>query len=182
MLGEVDLIRHRVFVRKFPNAMMFCFLNLHGWRVCIYYYEQHTVFPFTIRNLIVTKSYNPDHKVGVEMGVISLGTYMHVTHLRYFHCCMITSSNGNIFRVTGPLCGEFTGTGEFPSQRPVTWSLDIFFDPRLNKWLNKQSRRRWFETPPCSSWRHCNAVRRQTHQQGRNRRVADHRYHRTYFV
>ena len=22
---------------------------------------------------------------------------------------MITSSNGNIFRVTGPLCGEYTG-------------------------------------------------------------------------
>ena len=23
--------------------------------------------------------------------------------------CMLTSSNGNIFRITGPLCGEFTG-------------------------------------------------------------------------
>ena len=27
---------------------------------------------------------------------------------------MMTSSNGNIFRVTGPLCGKFTGPGEFP--------------------------------------------------------------------
>ena len=26
---------------------------------------------------------------------------------------MMTSSNGNIFRVTGPSCGEFTGPGEF---------------------------------------------------------------------
>ena len=26
----------------------------------------------------------------------------------------MTSSNGNIFRVTGHLCGEFTGPGEFP--------------------------------------------------------------------
>ena len=42
---------------------------------------------------------------------------------------MMTSSNGNIFRVTGPLCGEFTGTGEFPTQRPVTRSFDTFFDP-----------------------------------------------------
>ena len=25
------------------------------------------------------------------------------------HAVMMTSSNGNIFRVTGPLCGEFTG-------------------------------------------------------------------------
>ena len=51
---------------------------------------------------------------------------------------MMTSSNGNSFRVTGPLCGEFTGPGEFPTQRPVTRSVDVFFDLRLNKWLSKQ--------------------------------------------
>ena len=45
----------------------------------------------------------------------------------------MTSSNGNIFRVTGHFCGEFTG--EFPAQRPVTRSFDIFFDLRLNKRL-----------------------------------------------
>ena len=44
-------------------------------------------------------------------------------------------------------------TGEFPSQRPVTWSFDVLFDLRLNKRLRKQSRRRWFET---WLWRHCN--------------------------
>ena len=47
-------------------------------------------------------------------------------------------------------------TGEFPSQRPVTRSLDVFFDPCLNKRLSKQLRRRWFETPWRSLWRHCN--------------------------
>ena len=52
---------------------------------------------------------------------------------------MMTSSNGNLFRVTGPLCGEFTGPGEFPAQRPVTQSFDVFFDLRLNKRLSKQS-------------------------------------------
>ena len=51
---------------------------------------------------------------------------------------MMTSSNGNIFRVTGPLCGKFTGTGEFPAQRPVTRSFDVFFDLRPNKRLSKQ--------------------------------------------
>ena len=112
---------------------------------------------------------------------------------------MMTSSNGNIFRVTGPCitnvfatrrnnfsqwhrsfqrkllshwlkflrhvaitlviqgpgpcCGEFTG--EFPSQRPLTRSFGVFFDLRLNKRLSKKSRRRWFETPPRSLWRHC---------------------------
>ena len=57
---------------------------------------------------------------------------------------MITSLN--IFRVNGPMCV----TGEFPSQRPVTGSFDIFFDLRLNKRLSKQSRRGWFETPSTS--------------------------------
>ena len=54
--------------------------------------------------------------------------------------CMMTSSNGNIFRSTGPiLCGEFTRhTGEFPLHRPVTQSFDVFFDLRLMKRLSKR--------------------------------------------
>ena len=43
----------------------------------------------------------------------------------------------------------------FPSQRSVTRSFDVFFDLRLNKRLSKQSRRRSFETPLRSLWRHC---------------------------
>ena len=63
---------------------------------------------------------------------------------------MMTSSNGNIFRVTGHLCGEFTGPGEFPPQRPVTRSFDVFFDLHLNKRLTQWS---W------SLWRQCSATR-----------------------
>ena len=68
---------------------------------------------------------------------------------------MMTSSNGNIFRVTDPLCGEFTGQGEFPKQRPVTRSFDVYFDLRLNKMLSKQQWDWWFETPSLSLWRNC---------------------------
>ena len=46
---------------------------------------------------------------------------------------MMTSSNGNIFRVTGNLCGEFTG---HRSQRSVTRSFDDFCDLRLHKRLS----------------------------------------------
>ena len=67
----------------------------------------------------------------------------------------MTTLNGNIFRVTGLCEGISLVTGEFPSQRPVTRSLDVFFDLRLNKLLSKQSRRRWYETSWCSLWRHC---------------------------
>ena len=68
----------------------------------------------------------------------------------------MTSSNGSIFRVTGPFCGEFTGPGEFPAQRPVTRSFDVFFDLRPNKRLSKQPWGWWFETPSWSLWRQCN--------------------------
>ena len=69
---------------------------------------------------------------------------------------MMTSSNGNLSRVTGPLCGEFTGPGEFPTQRPVTRSFDVFFDLRLDKRLSKQPWGWWFEPPSWSLWRHRN--------------------------
>ena len=71
---------------------------------------------------------------------------------------MMTSSNGNIFRVAGHLCGNSPVTGDFPSQTPVTWSVDVFFEPRLNKQLSKQSWRWYFETPSRSLWHYCNAV------------------------
>ena len=71
---------------------------------------------------------------------------------------MMTSSNGNIFRVTGPLCGEFTDLRWNPLTKPVTRSFDVVFDLRLDKRLSKQSWGWWFETPSCSLWRHCNVI------------------------
>ena len=62
-----------------------------------------------------------------------------------------------IFSASLALCmGNSQVTGEFPTQRPVTRSFDVFFDLRLNKRLSKQSRRRWFETQSRSLWRHGN--------------------------
>ena len=46
--------------------------------------------------------------------------------------------------------------GEFPLQRPVTRSFDVFFDLRLNKRLSKQSWGWWFETLLHPLWRQCN--------------------------
>ena len=48
--------------------------------------------------------------------------------------------------------------GEFPTQRPVTRSFDVFFDLHPNKRLSKQWWGWWFETPSCSLWRHRNAM------------------------
>ena len=46
--------------------------------------------------------------------------------------------------------------GEFPAQRPVTRSFDVFFDLHPNKRLSKQWWGWWFETLSSPLWRHCN--------------------------
>ena len=57
------------------------------------------------------------------------------------------------------LCaGNSPVTGEFPTQRPVTRSFDVFFDLRLNIRLSKPSWDWWLETPSCSLWRHCSDI------------------------
>ena len=62
-----------------------------------------------------------------------------------------------IFSVLLAICeGNSPVTGEFPAQKPVTRSFDVFFDVRLNKPLSKQSWGGWFEMLSRTFWRHCN--------------------------
>ena len=59
------------------------------------------------------------------------------------------------------ICAENSPVpGEFPAQRRVTRSFDVFFDLRPNKRLNKQSWGWWSETPSSSLWRHRNVTSR----------------------
>ena len=115
--------------------------GIHGWPV-----NSSHKWP-------VTRKMFPFDDVIMEIYIASsLCVHMWLVLIHY----MMTSSSGNIFRVTGPLCGEFTGPGEFPAQRPVTRSFDVFFDLRPNKRLSKQSWGWWFETPSRSLWCHRN--------------------------
>ena len=52
--------------------------------------------------------------------------------------------------------GNSPAIGEFPAQRPMTRSFDVFFDVRLNKRLSKQAWAWWFEKLSHPLWRHCN--------------------------
>ena len=76
---------------------------------------------------------------------VSIGvTYMTVAWWRHQ---MVT------FSPLPAICaGNSPVTGEFPTQRPVTRSFDVFFDLRLNKRLNKQSWGWWFEMPSRPIW------------------------------
>ena len=55
-----------------------------------------------------------------------------------FKMSMITSSNENIFRVTGPLCREFTGHRWFPLTKSSDAELWCFLwsAPWINGWVN----------------------------------------------
>ena len=50
------------------------------------------------------------------------------------------------FALLAICAGNSPVPGEFPAQKPVTQSFDVFFDLRLNKRLRKQSWGWWFET------------------------------------
>ena len=78
---------------------------------------------------------------------------------------IMTSSNGNIFRVTGPLCEDFTGVrgihrSPVNSPQKGQWRGTLMFSLicALNKRLSKHLWGWWFETPSRSLWRHCNEM------------------------
>ena len=85
-------------------------------------------------------------------------SFVYVTKLllqHYIHISLITSSNGNISALLDFCVSNSPVTGEFPKQRPVTRSFEVFFDLRLKKLLSKQTWDRWFETPSHPSWCLC---------------------------
>ena len=49
---------------------------------------------------------------------------------------MMTSSNGNVFHVTGPLCGEFTGRRWIPHTKASDVELWCFLWSSINSWVN----------------------------------------------
>ena len=79
------------------------------------------------------KSVRPNGKIA--MAIVLLHWYAKFAHATAFIATgyvegfqndMVTSSNGNIFRVTGHLCGEFTGQRWIPSTRASDAELRYF--------------------------------------------------------
>ena len=76
---------------------------------------------------------------------------------KWRHFCFIWRHPMEAVSALRALCeGNPPVTIGFPSQRTSNAGFDAFFDIILNKRLNKQSIRQWFETSVCSLWRHCN--------------------------
>ena len=69
---------------------------------------------------------------------------------------MMTSSNRKKSASLAICAWNSPVTDEFPAQRPVSQSFDVFFDLLLNKRLSKQWLGWWCETSSRPLRRHCN--------------------------
>ena len=72
---------------------------------------------------------------------------------------MMTSSNGNIFLLTGHLCGEVTGHRWILHTKANDAEMFSLICVWMNGWVN-QSWGWWFETPSRPLWRHSNVIPR----------------------
>ena len=107
---------------------------------------------------------------------VTTGDLWRLENTRYWYCDVISvdcscthklelswypmmTSNGNIFRVTGPLYREFIGHRWIRLTNASDAELWCFlWSLRVNKRLSKQSWGWWFETTSRSLWRHSNAL------------------------
>ena len=130
--------RHAIFSKRFSEILLL------QWKIVMLCFHESPI--------LLAK-----HDLGISRICLSRMTAIvaRFKHGENVMLIMMTSSNGNIFRVTGLMCGEFTGQRWFPTQRPETRSFDVTFDLRPNKPVGKQSLGWWFETLSCSLWRHC---------------------------
>ena len=120
--------------------------SLHKWPVT------RKMFPFD--DVIMTKEKIPHaqdtRRYGRKMITYAINVYTTLAHddvikWKHFPYVLLALCEGN-----SPIISEF------PSQRPVMRSFEVFFDLHQNKRLSKHLWRRWFETPSRSLWRHCN--------------------------
>ena len=98
--------------------------------------------------------YLGNHRLRIKMGSFAFLTY------RYLQCYtgvsgMMTSLNGNIFRVTGHLWVESTGDWWIPLTKASKADLWCFLwsAPEKDGWATIETPRIWR-----SLWRHCNGI------------------------
>ena len=90
------------------------------------------------------------HKMYILINTVHLSTYITFPWRRH---------QMETFSALLAICaGNSPVPGEFPTQRQVTQSFDVFFDVCPNKRLTKHSWGWWVETPSPSLWRHCHAI------------------------
>ena len=109
---------HGIFSKMSINCNIFLYIKHF---VCLRHYLEFHPNP------------NPD----LDSGLTPTPLYISMTRYMY----MMTSSNGNFFRFTGPLCGEFTGHGWIPLAKASDaerWYF-LWSATEKNDWANNRN-------------------------------------------
>ena len=131
----------------------------------VFVFRGQYLFPMIITTRLVFRQLLVKCIVNVNMfGPFHKGLIGPLSKLCENFCCCHAENNPwlrhqmETFSALLVICaGNSPVPGEFPSQRPVARSFDVFFDLPLNKRLSKQSWGWWFETPSWSLWRQCSS-------------------------
>ena len=128
-----------------------------------------------LSNLIITAMWHNKSNKSKGRHFINAGVWQHCSHISEFnwsyvhpqwhythkqtkHSKTMPWRRHQMETFSALLARNSLVTGEFPSQRPVTRSFDVFLNLRMNKRLSKRSRHPWFETPSRSLWRHSDSA------------------------
>ena len=144
-----------------------CFDIFCGW--IIIYGFMWLIYPYPSGLLHRLRMIHMTTSLSGEVHLKCIGKFHHMASLSHWSMRSRVACSASIhdpalrrhptdtlFRVTGHLCGEFTGRRWIPRTKATEAELCDFFDLRLNKRLSKQSWGWWFETPSHPLWRHCN--------------------------
>ena len=143
-----DLLSHirwrRVSPQKTPGQAIINDTQLHSLLTYWGYVSVALSHRFVTRSLInwdhTYMTRDNAHKMAIALSITATRVLRNKEHIISKHdsrksvltgLMMMTSSNGNIFRVTGHLCGEFTGHRWIPLTKASDGELWCFFDLRL---------------------------------------------------
>ena len=116
------------------GCLMLLYMYLNQWWLTIY------IWKYLLSCMLFTKYFHYNIEKGVSTSSILIQRYPNILHNIPNTFRMMTSSNGNIFRVTGHLCGEFTGS-PVNSQHKGQWRRALMFSlicVWINGWVNKR--------------------------------------------
>ena len=116
---------------------------------------------FDVYRCILVENKNIKQKLNSSLHFI----WWHSISIRYHYIYKLFFIKWKHFPRLMAICaGNSPVTGEFPAQRPVARSFDVFSDLRLDKRLSKQSWGWWFEKPSRPLWRHCYVFKQTDHR------------------
>ena len=152
VLFTIPLHRNSLFVGNISQS-----INLGNLQFCELYFIRHTQKLLGSECVQCLRTWVKDNVIFPAVGYDKLHWNIQVNiSLCSQHILAWRHQMETISALLALCAGNSPVTGELPSQKPVSWSFDIFFDLLLDKRLSQHSRHRWFETPSCSLWRHCN--------------------------